>query len=245
MAAEVGEAPAWLHLPGEMTVLPVQVKCSGPIRKEMVLCRYLQSWLTVAMKCLVMYSYSRQASPPAKGAAAQCRALAPSSPSTRAPAAAGCGRQGWPALSPPRGRGHTRRTASISRPRWLFQALLLDGTALQGPTYPISDLPPSLQTGAAHRGSCLPLLPSPSTQATSRASRVGSKDTPWLSLSPCPGLIPLHLWSPAWPAPAPARTSHTCRHHFTPVPSMATEHNLQVAPSLQPGPVGAHTADGA
>lgn len=30
-------------LPGEMTVFPVQVKCSGPIRKEMVLWRYLQS----------------------------------------------------------------------------------------------------------------------------------------------------------------------------------------------------------
>lgn len=30
-------------LPGEMTVFPVQVKCSGPILKEMVLWRYLQS----------------------------------------------------------------------------------------------------------------------------------------------------------------------------------------------------------
>lgn len=30
-------------LPGDMTVFPVQVKCSGPIRKEMVLWRYLQS----------------------------------------------------------------------------------------------------------------------------------------------------------------------------------------------------------
>ena len=39
-----------------MTVLPEQVKRSGPIRKETLLCRYLQSWLTVAMKCRVMYS---------------------------------------------------------------------------------------------------------------------------------------------------------------------------------------------
>lgn len=30
-------------LPGEMTVFPVQVKCSGPILKEIVLWRYLQS----------------------------------------------------------------------------------------------------------------------------------------------------------------------------------------------------------
>lgn len=29
--------------PGEMTVFTVQVKCSGPIRKEMVFWRYLQS----------------------------------------------------------------------------------------------------------------------------------------------------------------------------------------------------------
>lgn len=49
-----------------MTVFPEHVKCSGPILKEIVLWRYLQSWLTVAMKCLVMYSYSRHASPPGK-----------------------------------------------------------------------------------------------------------------------------------------------------------------------------------
>lgn len=63
-----------------MTALPVQVKRSGPIRKETLLCRYLQSWLTVAMKCRVMYSYSRQASPPATGEAAQRQAPAPGSP---------------------------------------------------------------------------------------------------------------------------------------------------------------------
>lgn len=48
---------SWLAtIPGEITVFPTHVKCSGPILKEIVLWRYLQSWLTVAMKCLVMYS---------------------------------------------------------------------------------------------------------------------------------------------------------------------------------------------
>lgn len=51
------KGPPWSAIvPGEITVFPMHVKCSGPILKEMVLCRYLQSWLTVAMKCLVMYS---------------------------------------------------------------------------------------------------------------------------------------------------------------------------------------------
>lgn len=48
--------PVVSTVPGEITVFPMHVKCSGPILKEIVLWRYLQSWLTVAMKCLVMYS---------------------------------------------------------------------------------------------------------------------------------------------------------------------------------------------
>ena len=36
--------------PGEMSVLPLQEKASVPIENSMVVCRYLQSSLTVAMK---------------------------------------------------------------------------------------------------------------------------------------------------------------------------------------------------
>lgn len=52
-------------LPGDMRVLPLHIKISVPMSNSMVVCRYLQSWLTVAMKCRVMYSYSRQPSLPA------------------------------------------------------------------------------------------------------------------------------------------------------------------------------------
>ena len=86
-----------------MTVLPVQVKRSGPIRKEMVLCRYLQSWLTVAMKCLVIYSYSRQASPPAT-AAYLVLGLRLQQPCTQGPAA-GLGCQSQAAPEPEKGEG--------------------------------------------------------------------------------------------------------------------------------------------
>jgi hypothetical protein len=40
---EVRRTPGLAILPGEMTVFPEQVKSSGPILKEMVLWRYLQS----------------------------------------------------------------------------------------------------------------------------------------------------------------------------------------------------------
>lgn len=49
-----------------MGVFPPQEKRSVPMLNSMVVCRYLQSWLTVAMKCRVMYSYSRQPSLPAE-----------------------------------------------------------------------------------------------------------------------------------------------------------------------------------
>lgn len=55
-----------LSSPGEMGVFPPQEKRSVPMLNSMVDCRYLQSWLTVAMKCRVMYSYSRQPSLPAE-----------------------------------------------------------------------------------------------------------------------------------------------------------------------------------
>lgn len=42
------------------------MKISVPMSNSMVVCRYLQSWLTVAMKCRVMYSYRRQPSLPAE-----------------------------------------------------------------------------------------------------------------------------------------------------------------------------------
>lgn len=52
-------------LPGDIRVFPLHIKISVPMSNSMVVCRYLQSWLTVAMKCRVMYSYSRQPSLPA------------------------------------------------------------------------------------------------------------------------------------------------------------------------------------
>lgn len=42
--------------PADIRVFPQQEKASVPMRKSMVVCRNLQSWLTVAMKCRVMYS---------------------------------------------------------------------------------------------------------------------------------------------------------------------------------------------
>lgn len=53
-----------LTLPADIRVLPQHEKASPPMLKSMVVCRYLQSSLTVAMKWRVIYSKSRQPSLP-------------------------------------------------------------------------------------------------------------------------------------------------------------------------------------